>query len=128
FYWRAAYVPHPRIHGAVGMKLAILSRYQISGAQRHQLALIPGDPLSQQFYIKRAILEAHLPVAGGHDFVALDTHLDAFAQGSDTMAPQGAHSETLLASLPSAGLPWVIGGDFNLLPCDQARAVLLASH
>jgi len=64
FYWKAAYVPHPRIHGAVGMKLAILSRYQISNAQRHQLTLIPADPLTQQFNLKRAILEAHLPVAG----------------------------------------------------------------
>jgi len=128
FYWKAVYVPHPRIHGAVGMKLAILSKYQISSAGRHQLALIPSDPLSQQFNLKRAILEAHLPVAGGRDFVALDTHLDAFAQGSDTMERQVAEVDELLASLTSAGLPWVIGGDFNLLPSEQARAVLLASH
>lgn len=128
FYWKAAYVPHPRIHGAVGMKLAIISRYQISGAIRHQLALMPGDPLTQQFNLKRAILEAHLPVAGGGEFVALDTHLDAFAQGSDTMNRQVAAVDTLLASLTRAGQPWAIGGDFNLLPSEQAYLRLPASH
>jgi endonuclease/exonuclease/phosphatase family metal-dependent hydrolase len=128
FYWKAAYVPHPRIHGAAGMKLAILSRYQISSAQRHQLALIPADPLSQQFNLKRAILEARLPVAGGGDVVALDTHLDAFAQGTDTMERQVGEVDALLASLTRAGRPWVVGGDFNLLPTDQARAALPASH
>jgi endonuclease/exonuclease/phosphatase family metal-dependent hydrolase len=128
FYWKAAYVPHSRIHGAVGMKLAILSKYQIRSAQRHQLALMPGDPLSQQFNLKRAILEAHLPVAGSGDFVALDTHLDAFAQGNDTMARQVGQVDTLLASLTSAGMPWAIGGDFNLLPAERAYQGLAPSH
>jgi len=128
FYWKAAYVPHPRIHGAVGMKLAILSRYQIRSAQRHQLALMAGDLLSQQFNLKRAILEADLPVAGEHDFVALDTHLDAFAQGNDTMEQQVGQVDALLASLTSAGMPWAIGGDFNLLPSEQAYRELIASH
>ena len=128
FYWKAAYVPHPRIHGAVGMKLAILSRYQISRAQRHQLALIPSDPLSQQFNLKRAILEARLPVAGRGDFVALDTHLDAFAQGSDTMERQVGQVDALLGRLTAADLPWTIGGDFNLLPSEQAYRELAPSH
>jgi endonuclease/exonuclease/phosphatase family metal-dependent hydrolase len=44
------------------------------------------------------------------------------------MARQVGEVDALLARLTSAGLPWVIGGDFNLLPSDQARAVLLASH
>ncbi len=128
FYWRAAYVPHPRIHGAVGMKLAILSKYQISLAQRHQLALMPADPLSQQFNLKRAVLEARLPIAGGGEFVALGTHLDAFAQGDDTMQRQVAQVDALLASLSAAGRPWAIGGDFNLLPSDAAYARVEASH
>lgn len=82
---------------------------------------MPGDPLSQQFNLKRAILEARLPVAGHGDFVALNTHLDAFAQGSVTMGRQVAEVDELLASLTSAGLAWAIGGDFNLLPSEQAR-------
>jgi len=128
FYWKAAYVPHPRIHGAVGLKLAILSKFRIASALRHQLPLMPNDPLSQQFSLKRAILEAHLPVEGGRDFVALDTHLDAFAQGNDTMARQVAQVDALLAQLTEAGNAWIIGGDFNLLPSAEARGALIASH
>jgi endonuclease/exonuclease/phosphatase family metal-dependent hydrolase len=128
FYWKAAYVPHPRIHGAAGMKLAILSKYWIASALRHQLPLMPNDPISQQFHLKRAILEAHLPIEGAEDFVALNTHLDAFAQGNDTMARQVAQVDGLLAKLTDAGHSWIIGGDFNLLPSAQARAALIESH
>jgi len=127
-YWKAAYVPHPRIHGAVGMKLAILSKYQIRSAQRHQLSLMPGDPLSQQFNLKRAILEAYLPIDRGNDLVALNTHLDAFAQGNDTMAKQVGEVDALLASVTNAGSPWAIGGDFNLLPSEAAYQRLTADH
>ncbi len=116
FYWKAAYVPHPRIHGAVGMKLAVLSRYRIGSAVRHQLAVIPQDLVTRQFALKRAILETRLPVAGGGTFAVLDTHLDAFAQGTDTMARQVREVDATLMALSSKGVPWVIGGDFNLLP------------
>jgi len=115
-YWKAAFAPHPRIMGAVGMKLSIISKYRITQATRHQLALIPTDPLMQQFNVKRAILEARLPVEGEKDLVVLDTHLDAFAQGSDTMQKQVAYTHNLLSGLSQAGHPWLIGGDFNLLP------------
>jgi endonuclease/exonuclease/phosphatase family metal-dependent hydrolase len=129
FYWKAGYVPHPRIHGAAGMMLAIVSRYRIDSAQRRQLALVPRDPLSQQFNIKRAILEAHMPVEGGGSFVALDTHLDAFAQGSDTMERQVAQVDSVLTQLTNGGESWAIGGDFNLLPPDAAAFTrLIASH
>jgi len=128
FYWKATYVPHPRIHGAVGMKLAILSKFRIASALRHQLPLMPNDLVSQQFNLKRAILEAHLPVEGANDFVALDTHLDAFAQGNDTMARQVAQVDGLLAKLTDAGTSWIIGGDLNLLPSAQARTALITSH
>jgi len=119
-YWKAAYVPHPRIHGAVGMALVVLSKYRIEGARRHQLALMPGDPITQAFNLKRAVLETRLPVQGGGAFAVLDTHLDAFAQGSDTMERQVRQVDAILAGLSTAGVPWVIGGDFNLLPPGSA--------
>jgi len=89
---------------------------------------MPNDVVSQQFNLKRAMLEAHLPVEGSRDFVALDTHLDAFAQGNDTMARQVAQVDDLLTKLTNAGNAWIIGGDFNLLPSAQARAALITSH
>lgn len=116
FYWKAAFVPHPRIRGAVGMKLVTLSKYRITTATRHQLALTPADPVTRQFNLKRAILEARLPMANGQEFVALNTHLEAFAQGSDTMEKQVAETQALVQRLTDEGYPWVIGGDFNLLP------------
>lgn len=116
FYWRAAFVPHPRIMGSVGMKLSTLSRHRIESATRHQLAQMPSDLLTRQFDIRRATLETRLPVEGGDELVVLNTHLDAFAQGSDTMERQVAQTRSLLDDLTDRGLPWVMGGDFNLLP------------
>jgi endonuclease/exonuclease/phosphatase family metal-dependent hydrolase len=124
FYWKAAYVPHPRIRGAVGMKLAVISKYRIRRAVRHQLALPPADPLTRQFSPKRAILEVHLSVENGADFVVLNTHLDAFAQGADTMDQQVGQVQSVLEDLSRNRHPWVVGGDFNLLPPGQAYHLL----
>ena len=60
--------------------------------------------------------------------MALTTHLDAFAQGSDTMARQVEQVHTALSGLSAASAPWVIGGDFNLLPSTAARERLIPSH
>ncbi len=128
FYWKAAYVPHSRIHGAVGMKLVTLSTYRISEATRYQLALVPADPLTQQFNLKRAVLETRLPIAGNEqpDVLILNTHLEAFAQGTDTMERQVAEVTALLKQRTAAGYPWLIGGDFNLLPPGSAYERLSA--
>lgn len=116
FYWKALFVPDRRVGGSVGMALVVLSKYQISKALRHQLALAPASLLVRQFGTKRAILEAHLPIEGGGEFVVLDTHLEAFAQGSNTMERQVQQVDDVLARLSSQGMSWVLGGDFNLLP------------
>lgn len=121
FYWKAAFVPHSRIMGAVGLKLSVISKYRISEAVRHQLALIPNDPVTKQFNLKRAVLETRFPIAGtDRDFVVMTTHLDAFAQGTDTMARQVGQVKSLLDGLSEKGLPWVIGGDFNLLASEKS--------
>ena len=120
FYWQASFVPHPRILGSVGMKLSTISRVAIDDATRYQLPQMPADPLTRQFELKRAVLETRLPVEDdgtlGEDLVVLNTHLDAFAQGTDTMERQVAQVATLLHDLDDAGEPWVLGGDLNLLP------------
>jgi|TARA_B110000091_G_scaffold24526_1_gene23163 endonuclease/exonuclease/phosphatase family metal-dependent hydrolase len=113
FYWKADFVPHPSIMGSVGMKLVTLSKYKIDAGQRHQLSLMDNDPVTQAFNLKRAVLVTEFPVEGGGGFIAMNTHLDAFSQGMDTMTKQVAEVDKLLAS---AKKPWIIGGDFNLLP------------
>ena len=67
-----------------------------------------------------------MPVHGGKDFVVLCTHLDAFAQGTDTMGRQVSEVKAILDGLAQEQLPWVIGGDFNLLPPGRAYASLPA--
>lgn len=120
FYWKAAFVPHPRILGSVGMKLATISKYKISHTRRHQLALPPNDIITRQFSTKRAFLEARLPLSNGAEFVVLNTHLDAFAAGTNTMHLQVVEIDSILAALDACGMAWVLGGDFNLLPPDEA--------
>ena len=115
FYWRSSYVPHPRVRGAVGLKLAIFSRWDLSRAWRTQLSLIPSSRIRQAFGIKRAVLEATLPVDGGGELAAICTHLDAFAHGTDAMERQVAEVTAILERNDREPRPWILGGDFNLL-------------
>ncbi len=129
FDWKSAYVPHPRIHGSVGWKVAILSKYQINSADRIQLSVAKGDFISDQFKIKPAILKAVMPLAGGGEFAAMTLHLDLYVPGTDTKDVQLAEIEEVVAALDSAGTPWLLGGDFNLLPPDdEAYNRLLPAH
>ena len=128
WYWRASFVPHPRVMAKVGMKLAVLSKYEISAATRHQLPRMGGDPVTRAFNFRRAVLEARLPVEGGGELAVLTTHLDAFAQGDDTMARQVAKLENLVDGLSAEGVPWIASGDFNLLPPGRAYGDLPAEQ
>lgn len=112
YYHRAAFVPHPNIMGKVGLSLVTLSKTRIERATRYQLPRICGDPVTVAFNFKRAVLAVTLPVQGGRPLTALQTHMDAFAQGCDTMHKQVARVGEVLAATPA---PWIMGGDFNLL-------------
>jgi len=123
-YWQAGFVPLPQIMGSVGMKLAVISKYKLGDAMRHQLATIKTDPVSDQFNFRRAIQEVSLPIAGeagatGSKLTLMNTHFDAFAQGSDTMQQQVAYLHQLLADKNAKGQSWMIAGDLNLLPPGQ---------
>ncbi len=116
FYWKAAFVPHPRIMGSAGMKLAIISKYRIEEAIRYQLPLMPADPITRQLNFKRAVLEARLPVEGGSALSLMSIHMDAFAQGSDIMQKQVDYVLGLLDKTAEEGRTFAIAGDFNLVP------------
>jgi endonuclease/exonuclease/phosphatase family metal-dependent hydrolase len=116
YYWKAAFVPLPPLMGPVDMKLMSFSKYRIDKATRYQLALKKNDPVSRQMDFKRAMLAVEMPVAGAGPLVAINTHLDAFAQGDNTMQRQVGQVASLLQSLNARGDAWLIGGDFNLLP------------
>ena len=114
FYWKARFVPHPKIMGSVGKTLVTLSRLPMSGALRYQLPKVKMDLLSSQFYLKRAVLGAELPREGAEAVHLLHTHLDAFGLG-DTMERQVAYLQDLLAEKDRLGVPWILAGDFNML-------------
>lgn len=116
FYWKGAFVPHPKIMGRVGMKLSVISKYKITDAVRYQLPLMPNNYIVENLQFKRAILETVFPVKDGENISMMSTHLDAFAQGSDTMQRQVQYISDLLAGMNSKKRDWVIAGDFNLLP------------
>ena len=119
FYWKAFFVPHPKIMGGIGLKLSILSKYQIIEAIRYDLPRLPANFLMRPFLANRVILAATLKCMDGGKFVVLNTHLDAFVLGSDIMEQQVNKVDQILSSLDKEGTPWVIGGDFNLLPVGQ---------
>jgi endonuclease/exonuclease/phosphatase family metal-dependent hydrolase len=119
YYWRSKFVPHPKIMGSAGTRLMIFSRYRLGKGRRYQLPLRPANPIEQDFNLKRAILEAYVPMTDGGSFVILNTHLEAFARGTNIMERQIEKVLRRLAMLEELNVPWVIGGDFNLLPPGQ---------
>lgn len=116
FYWKSSFVPHPRILGSVGLKLAVISKYKISSATRIQLALVPQDPISQQYNLKRALMDVRLPIKEQGELAVLNTHLSAFPKGGNLLEKQVAQIDQYLARLNQQPLPWILAGDFNLLP------------
>ena len=121
FYWLADYVPHTELLGGVGMKMSIISRYRLEHAKRYALpAITSNDIITRQYNPKRAIQGVSLPIAGGGKLSVLNTHLSAYAQGTDTMARQIASVEKVLMTLESEGSPVLLAGDFNRIPTDAA--------
>ncbi len=129
FDWKAAYVPHARIRGSVGWMVAIVSKYQISAAERYQLVTAKKDWLTEKFSIKPAMLTAHFPTEQGVEFIAATLHFDIYVPGSNAKDLQVKQVKDLLAQWDKQNIPWILGGDFNLLPYDDsAYARLLESH
>lgn len=121
FYWLADFVPHPEVMGKVGLKMSIISKYQIEEARRYALPAITSDDiLTRQFGPKRAVHGVFLPFVGGGRLNVFNTHLSAFAQGSNTMELQIAAIDKIIQATEAAGDPWLLGGDFNLIPSTEA--------
>ncbi|MFJ4145359.1 endonuclease/exonuclease/phosphatase family protein [Pseudomonas sp. NPDC089734] len=118
FYWKADFVPDPHIRGSVGMKLATLSRYKIDHAERLQLPVADADIIRRQFQPKPALLVSYLPLRDGEQLAVINTHLSA-QPDDDTRLRQIQTTGKLLDRFESSGTPWLIGGDFNLLPLGQ---------
>ena len=117
-YHKAAFVPRPTLKplGRVHLALGILTRGPQRSAVRHQLALMDEPRVVQALNLKRALLTAELPVAGHDQPLAVAvTHLSAFSFGDGTLEKQVAALGTWMKARPK-GQPWILAGDFNLLP------------
>ncbi len=115
YYWKSKFVPHPKILGPVGLKMSVISKYQIDHAERVALPNLRVNPLVDQFTARRAILKAYLPVEGQADLVLMNTHLEAFVVGTNVMEEQVDKLNEELTALRDTGSLWILGGDFNLL-------------
>jgi endonuclease/exonuclease/phosphatase family metal-dependent hydrolase len=79
------------------------------------------DSLTRRFYFQRAILETRMISQQGRSLALLNTHFDAWGDGSDLMPAQVGVAMNLFQRLEREQIPWIIGGDFNLLPPDEGR-------
>jgi len=121
FDWKADFVPDAHIFGSVGRQLATLSRYRIEHAERLQLPVASANFISRQFQPKDALLATKLPLSDGGQLTVFNTHLQRASQPDDTLQAQVSAVAKVLDKYESQGLPWLIGGDFNLLPLGQYR-------
>ena len=119
FDWKADFIPDPHIFGSVGRQLATLSRYEIEHAERLQLPVSEVNLISRQFKPKNALLVTYLPLSDGGQMAVLNTHLDRATQPDETLQAQISAVAKVLDKFESHGTPWLIGGDFNLLPLGQ---------
>lgn len=120
FYWKAKFVPHPKIWGSVGMKLLILSKWNLKNAVRYQLPSTDESKIRNLFSLKRAVLECHVPLSDNSELVIFNTHLEAFVRGSNVMQKQVVYIDRLLIEQERKKRLWIMGGDFNLLPNSAA--------
>jgi len=121
FDWKADFVPEPHIFGSVGRQLATLSRFQIEHAERLQLPTAPANLISRQFQPRNALLVTYFPLSDGGQIAVLNTHLDRALPPDDTLHNQVNAITRVLDKFEGRGTPWLIGGDFNLLPLGQYR-------
>lgn len=119
-YHRSRWVPAPMPVplGRVDMNLGVLVRGPLFDAKRLALPLLDESRVRQIFNLKRAVLTGELPI-DGHDRplrVAV-THLSAFSRGDGTLDRQVAELKRWMeAQSEDPAQPWILAGDFNLLP------------
>ncbi len=117
-YHRSVFVPHPmpprRPLGRVDLHEAILSRFKLGATRRLALPSLVESPVRQAFNLHRALLITTMPLLDGRRLHLGVTHLSAFSKGDGTLQRQIDAIRAWIASC--ADEPFVLGGDFNLLP------------
>ena len=111
--WQAQFIPSDGL-GRVDAGNAILSRWEITGAERIQLPLrADQDALTQYFYLRRNILKTKIDVPN-QDFYAICTHTTAFATDDTKQKHIDMFYETINSVESNA--VFIAGGDLNSVP------------
>ncbi|WP_437881717.1 endonuclease/exonuclease/phosphatase family protein [Pseudomonas sp. LRF_L74] len=119
FYWRASFVPYPKIWGSVGTKLATLSRFRIERAERLQLPRASNNWLARPFAPRHSLLVSYLSLRNGRELAVINTRFADPLPQSNAALRQVAMTRGLLDQLENQDTPWLLGGDLNLLPPGQ---------
>ena len=115
--WKADFIFSDGI-GRVDAGNAILSKYELTDAERIQLRLrTDQEELIEYFYLRRNIVKAKIPALtqGSKEFYAVDIHATAFATDDTKQRHIDKYVETL-AKIHSSGDYFVTGGDLNSVP------------
>jgi len=115
--WKADYIPSDGI-GRIDAGNAILSKYELTDAERIQLRLrTDQDDLKQYFYLRRNIVKAKIPALAqnGKDLFAVNIHATAFAT-DDTKQQHINKYVEVLGDISATGNLFVTGGDLNSVP------------
>lgn len=112
--WKAQYIPSDGL-GRMDAGNAILSRWNISDVTRIQFPRRGDqDGLTKYFYLQYSMLKARIEVSDQRNFYVLNAHLTAFST-DDTKKKQVDLVIRECEKLDAAGIPFILGGDFNLL-------------
>ena len=128
FYWKARYVPHPKIMGPVGMKLVILSRFPIDDAWRIALPQEKKDFFTQRLDLQRCLLSVRVKVKKGKPLRMINLHLEAFPEDKSLLAQQLEQVTHTLDRAKAKNEIGVAAGDFNLLSPGQYMALPLSQR
>ncbi|SDH68862.1 endonuclease/exonuclease/phosphatase family protein [Pseudomonas panipatensis] len=119
FDWKVRFDPNPHVLGSQGRKLVTFSRYRIASAERLALPRPSQVPLLQAFAPQPALLSVRLAGHGGQALNVLNTWLSRSDGHSDTAQRQVSALLAHLQDLQAGQAPWLLGGDFGLLPLGQ---------
>jgi endonuclease/exonuclease/phosphatase family metal-dependent hydrolase len=115
--WNSQYVAAEGV-GRIDLGNAIFSKYPISKAESiRQADRTDQDPLTQMFYIHRAIGRAEIELRPGERVAAYVVHTEAY----DNDGTKQKQIQQIYDVLKAEKLPRVVGGDFNELPPSAAR-------
>ena len=110
--WRSHFVPDHGL-GQVDMGVMVLSRFPLEEGERiDQGPIDEQDPVTQRFYLRRAMVKAVVVLSGGRRIPVIAVHTAAYA----TDGTKKRQIDQIRDEAEATTGPVIVGGDFNALP------------